>query len=182
MSPTGVFAVLLTALMIDWMSIGRDSIRDRIAFLLALPAIRVGWDGSPLDQWTVQMLTVWIDEAKTTGNSTLAQASTSLILGVLVCALAAYCIGCLLPDRASTTLGDFARHSWSKAGGAAVAARAPGTKPSKYRLNTRLWICAILLGMLADLPAGAVGGLIRAFIDALERIVAPLPNLLFGVS
>jgi hypothetical protein len=182
MSATGVFAVLLTALVVDWMSIGPNSVRDRLAFLLALPAIRVGWDGSPLDQWTVQMLTTWIDEAKRTGNSTLAQASTSMVLGVAVAALAVYCVGCLLPERTSVTLGDFARHSFTKAGGAAAAPRVPGARASKYRLNTRLWLCAIFLGMLADLPGGLVGTILRAFIDADTKIVAPIPNFLFGVG
>ena len=181
MSPTGVFAILLLALVVDWMSIGPNSVRDRIAFLLALPAIQVGWDGSPLDRWTVQMLTTWIDEAKNTGNSTLAQASTSMVLGVLVAVLAVYCVGCLLPEKTAVTLGDFAKHSFTKAGGAAVP-RVPGARASKYRLNTRLWLCAIFLGMLADLPGGIVGTILRAFIDADTKIVAPIPNFLFGVG
>lgn len=180
MSPTGVFALILTALVVDWMSVGPNSVRDRLAFLLALPATRVGWDDSPLDRWTVQMLTTWIDEAKRTGNSTLAQASTSMVLGVLVAILAVYCVGCLLPDKASATLGDFAHHSFSK--GAGGGPRVPGARASKYRLNTRLWLCAIFLGMLADIPGGLVGTILRAFIDADTKIVAPIPNFLFGVG
>jgi hypothetical protein len=56
MSPTATALVLLLALVVDYMSVGPNSIRDRIAFLLAVPAIREGFNGSPLDGWTVDLL------------------------------------------------------------------------------------------------------------------------------
>lgn len=183
MSPTAIFALLLMALVIDWMSIGPDSIRDRVAFLLGLPAIRAGWDGSPVDRWTVDMASTWIDQIKASGNATLAQAATAQILGVLVGALAIYCIGVLAPVKWSSKLGRFATLSFRKGGGAAgggVVGRTGGG--SGLRLNARLWVCAYLLGIMAELPAGLVGELIEGAVDGLTGIVAPLPNTLFGVG
>lgn len=181
MSPTGIFALLLTALIVDWMSIGPDSIRDRVAFLLGLPAIRAGWDGSPVDRWTVDMASTWIDQIKTSGNATLAQAATAQILGVLVGLLAIYCIGVLLPVKASAKLGRFAMLTFRKGGGGGgVAARGGGG--SGLRLNARLWLCAYLLGIMAELPGGLVGQLVEGAVNGLTSIVAPLPNTLFGVG
>lgn len=183
MSPTGIFALLLTALLIDWMSIGPDSIRDRIAFCLALPAIRAGWDGSPADQWTVQLISTWIDQAKNSGNPTLAQAATAQLLGVLVGGLAVYCVGVLLPVRLSSKLGRFATLTFRRAGGAANpgAPGGPG-RGSALRLNGRLWACAYLLGIMAELPAGLIGSLVLGGVNVLTAVATPLPNMLFGVS
>jgi hypothetical protein len=183
MSPTGVFATLLLALLIDWASIGPDSVRDRVAFCLGLAAIRVGWNGSPVDRYTVDLLTAWINEAKQSGNATLAQASTSALLGVLVAILALYCVGVLLPAKASAKLGHFALLTFSKRAAAVGGAGPAGAgRLAKYRLNLRLWACAWLLGMMAELPGGLIGRLVLGAIDGLIRVVAPLPNMLFGVS
>lgn len=183
MSPTGIFALLLTALLIDYTSFGPDSIRDRLAFLLGLAAIRSGWDGSPVDRYTVDFVSGWIDQAKSTGNTGLAQASTAAIVGVLVALLALYCVGCLLPVKASAKLGGFALLAFTPGGGAPAAASQgrPG-RLSKYRLNLRLWTCAWLLGMMADLAGGAVGDTVNSLVNGLVALVAPLPNFLFGVS
>lgn len=178
MSPTGIFALLLLALLVDYSSFGPDSIRDRLAFLLGLAAIRSGWDGSPVDRYTVDFISGWIDQAKSTGNSSLAQASTAAIVGVLVALLALYCVGCLLPVKASAKLGGFALLAFTPGGGRAGGAG----RMSKYRLNLRLWACAWLLGMMADLAGGAVGQTVNSLVDGLVTLVAPLPNFLFGVS
>lgn len=183
MSPTGIFAVLLLALVIDGMSIGSEAIRDRIAFCLGLAAIREGWDGSPVDTYTVAMLTAWIEEAKKTGNATLAQASTAALLGILVGLLAIYCVGVLMPAKWSAKAGQFATLSFRKGGGGAARVGPPGAGTGgKFRLNGRLWLCAYLLGLMAELPSGIIGSLVLGAVTGLVNVVAPLPNVLFGVS
>lgn len=185
MSPTGIFALLLIALLIDWMSIGPDSIRDRVAFCLALPAVRAGWDGSPVDKQTVAVLAGFVDQAKHTGNATLAQASTSMLVGVLVGGLVLYCVGCLLPERAAGKLGPWARLAFRAGRGAAAPAGPVGPRgpaAGRYRLNGRLWACAWLLGLLAELPGGLVGSVTLAAVNGLTSLVAPIPNIVFGAS
>lgn len=169
MSPTAVAVLLLLALVVDWMSVGPNSIRDRLAFLLALPAIREGFNGSPLDQWTVGALTGAINTAKQmTGGAYIAGAVTSVVLGALVGVLAIYTVGALLPDKLSARLGRFA------------AIKFPDSPI--HRLNTKLWICAIFLGLLADLPGGVVGNILRGAINVISGVDALLPNALFGAN
>ncbi len=169
MSPTGVAVVLLLALVVDYLSIGPNSIRDRLAFLLAVPAIREGFNDGPLDRFTVGFLSGVIDAAKhAAGASYIAGAITSVVLGAAVTCLAIYTIGALLPDKTSAKLGRFAAISFP-------------TTPI-HRINIKLWICAALLALLADLPQGWTGDAIRGAIDTLTGWVGILPNALFGVS
>lgn len=167
MSPTAVAVLLLLALVVDWMSVGPNSIRDRLAFLLALPAIREGFNGSPLDAWTVGALSRLIDTLKhMAGGAYIAGAVTSVVVAGAVGVLGIYTIGALMPEKFSTKLGRFAAISFPQS--------------PLHRLNTKLWVCAILLGLLADLPRGLVGGILSGGIAALVEVVQPLPNLLFG--
>ncbi|WP_143194331.1 hypothetical protein [Micromonospora sp. CB01531] len=169
MSPTAVAVLLLLALVIDYMSVGPNSIRDRLAFLLAVPAIREGFDGSPLDQWTVQTASSFIEQLlDATGGAYVAGASINAILGALVGMLFIYVIGCMLPVKASKKLGRFATLTFPQS--------------PLYRLNTRLWIAAVLLGLMADLPGGTVGDVTRGCVDFLTGLVAPLPAWLFGAA
>jgi hypothetical protein len=169
MSPTATALVLLLALVIDWMSVGPNSIRDRIAFLLAVPAIREGFNGSPLDGWTVDLLNQTVGVLlDATRGAYIAGASINLLVGGAVGILWIYTIGCLLPVKASKRLGRFATLTFPQS--------------PLYRLNTRLWISAILLGMLADLPRGIVGELTLGSVDFLTGIVGPIPTMLFGGS
>lgn len=169
MSPTGVAVLLMLALVVDYLSIGPNSLRDRLAFLLAVPAIREGFNGGPLDQFTVGALSAAIDVLKSAaGGSYIAGAITSVVLSAGVACLALYTIGALLPVKASAKLGRFATITFPTA--------------PMHRINTKLWVCAALLGMLADLPQGATGDLIRGAIDTLTSWVATIPGLLFGVS
>jgi hypothetical protein len=167
MSPTGVAVLLMLALVVDWLSVGPNSIRDRLAFLLALPAIREGFNNGPLDNWTVNALAKLIDSLKAAAaGSYIAGAVTSAIIGAGIGVLAIYTLGCLLPTKASKKLGRFATLTFP-------------TSPM-HRINYKLWLCAALLGMLADLPHGLVGELLRAGVDGLDGFVSPLPSFLFG--
>jgi hypothetical protein len=169
MSPTGVAVLLMLALVVDYLSLGPNSIRDRLAFFLALPAIREGFNDGPLDRFTVGALSVVIDAAKkATGGSYIAGAVTSVVLGAAVTCLFIYTIGALLPNKASAKLGRWATISFP-------------TVPM-HRINTKLWICATLLALLADLPQGWAGDLIRGAIATLTGWVATVPGLLFGVN
>lgn len=169
MSPTGVAVLLLLALVVDWMSIGPDSIRDRLAFFMGIVAIRQGFAGGPLDRWTVGALSDGINSLKhAASGSYIAGASTSVVLAAGVGCLAIYTVGCLVPNSLAKKLGKFASISFPAS--------------PMHRMNWRLWICAALLGMLAGLPQGGVGDWLRAGIDAITTLVSPLPNTLFGVN
>lgn len=169
MSPTGVAVLLLLALVVDWMSVGPNSIRDRLAFLMGIAAIQQGFDGSPLDAWTVEMLSAAIDRLKEAASGAyIAGAVTTFVLAAGIGILAIYTVGALLPDKLATKLGPW-------------AARKFPTSPV-HRLNYKLWLCAILLGMLADLPSGLVGETLQLLIRLNVELWQPVPNLLFGVA
>lgn len=169
MSPTATAVTLLLALVVDYMSVGPNSLRDRLAFLLAVPAIREGFNGSPLDGWTVDTLRTTIKQLlDATGGAYIAGASVNLLIGAAVGILFIYTVGCLLPVKTSKRLGRFATLAFPQS--------------PLYRLNLKLWVAAILLGMLADLPGGIVGDLTLGFVDFLSGLVAPIPAMLFGAS
>jgi hypothetical protein len=166
MGPTAIAALLFLALVIDYLSVGPNSLRDRVAFLLGLAAIRQGFDGSPLDRWTVEQLGTVIGTLKgMAGGAKIAGASTEGLIGVFVGVLFIYTVGCLLPVNASKRFGKFAALTFPVGG----------------KINWKLWLCAALLGMLADLPGGLIGVAVRWFVDTITALVAPLPALLFGV-
>lgn len=167
MSPTATCILLLLALVVDWMSVGPNSIRDRIAFFFAVAAVREGFNGSPLDQWTVGFLGGFIDQLlESTGGAYIAGASVNTVVGAAVGILWIYTVGCVLPVKASKKLGRFATLSFPQS--------------PLYRLNTQMWVIAFLLGMMSDLPGGAVGDLTENSIDFVTAMVAPLPAYLFG--
>ncbi len=169
MSPTAVAVLLLAALMVDYMSVGPNSIRDRLAFLMGMTAIRQGFDGSPLDQWTVEQLSWVIDQAKEGAKGAyIAGAITSQLLGAAVLILAVFAVGCMMPDKFSKRLGRFAAMSF------------PTT--SVHRMNYKLWACAFFLGLLSDLPVGWGGDMLRGAVDFIGKIMAFIPNVIFGVS
>jgi hypothetical protein len=169
MSPTGVAVLLLLALVVDYLSVGPNSIRDRIAFFLGLAAIRQGFNGSPLDNWTVGFLSGAINQLKgMTGSAYIAGAVTSALIGAGVGVLAIYTVGALMPNKAVKYFGRFAAIKFPSSG--------------LHRINYKLWLCAALLGMLADLAGGGVGQLVTAAIDMDVSLCASIPFTLFGVS
>lgn len=167
MSPTGVAVLLLLALVVDYMSVGPNSIRDRLAFLMGLVAVREGFNGSPLDRWTVDALSSAIDTAKgMAGGAYIAGAVTQVVLSAAVGILAIWTVGALMPTKFSNKIGRFATITFPDS--------------AMHRINYKLWVCAVLLGLLADLPGGVVGGLLSGAIAALTETLQPLPNFLFG--
>ncbi len=157
----------MLALVIDYMSAGPDSLRDRAAFLLALAGFRDGFDGSPLDQWTVQQAHMLIGKLlDMTGGAYIAGASINTVTGAAMGCLAIYAIGCLVPDRFSGRMGRWA------------ALRFPRTGVAK--INVKLWVLAFLLGILADLSRGAVGDFVNTAVEMLTLFVSPIPIVLFG--
>lgn len=169
LSPAGVAAMLILAFVIDYLSIGPNSLRDKIAFLIALPMLRMGFDGGPLDTWTVQALSSAIEAAKTAGGgSYIAGAATHLVLSVLVACLAIYAIGAILPSKAEKRFGDFAKLAL------------PST--AQWRINWKLWTIALALGILSDLAGGVIGTIVDNAITTLAKAVSVVPGFLFGVS
>ncbi len=169
MSPTAAAILLLLALLIDYMSIGPNSLRDRLAFLMATAAIREGFNGSPADRWTVGQATKGIEALLDTpivSGSYKAGMAVSAFLGAAVGLLFLYTVGCLLPVKASKRLGRFATLSFPASG--------------LGRINWKLWLVAALLGMLADLPGGAVGTATEGSVILLTGLFAPFPAWLFG--
>lgn len=169
MSPTGVAALFLLALMVDYAAFLPTALGDRLAFCLALVAIRVGFNDSQLDKWTVERLEAFIDFAKdAAGDAYIANAVTSQVLGIFVGILFFYVVGCMVPDRFSSRLGRYATL---------------GFPPGKPRsINYKLWLCAFGLGLMGELPNGWIGDLTMFFIGLFTAICTPLPNLIFGVS
>lgn len=169
MSPTATAILLVLALIIDYMSVGPNSLRDRLAFLMGVAAIREGFNGSPLDRWTVGTATRGIEmllDSPPVSGSYMAGASINALVGAGVGLLFIYTVGCLLPLKAAKKLGRFATLTFPQS--------------PMMRLNVKLWICAILLGMLADLPTGFIGGLTEGSVVFLTGLFAPIPEWLFG--
>lgn len=168
MSPTGCVIALVLAFVIDYLSVGPDSLRDRIAFLIAVAGFRDGFNGSPLDQWTVQRAHDAIGYLLTlTDGAYIAGASINGIIGALIGCLALYLVGCLLPEKATKFAGRFAKLSFPSVSG---------------RINWKLWLCAFLIGVLAELPRGLIGGWTEGVVVLLTQLIAPLIVLLFGAA
>lgn len=167
MTPTGVAVLLLLAVAIDYISIGPNWLRDRIAFLMAVPAIYEGFNNSTVDHWTLTRLTGVIQWAlDQTGDAYVAGASAAAVVGVFVGAVWLYGLGCILPSKASKRLGRIATINFPPSG--------------VWAINWKLWIVAILLGLLGDVPVGWVGDLTEGTNQALAALFAPLPGALLG--
>lgn len=168
LSPTGVCVMIILAFVVDYLSVGPNSLRDRIAFIFALVALHDGFDGSPLDQWTVETLGGLIQQLlDMTDGAYIAGASVNAVIGCAVGILWIYTIGALLPEK-TPRLGRF------------VAISFPTS--AQYRINTKLWACALALSMLSDLPQGFIGTVTRGLFTIAAAIVGPIPEFLFGAA
>lgn len=170
MSPTAVFIALIVALAIDASAFGPGRWPDKLAFIIAAPAIREGFDGSPLDQWTTQRLHDWIQaglDSKAVAGSYLSYADVNKVIGAVIGFIWVYALVCLLPGR------------WfSKKLGRIANLQFPASR--QMRLNPTVWSVAIALGLFADLPAGAIGLVCRGSIDMLTGPIMVCLVFLFG--
>ncbi|MFI5839476.1 hypothetical protein ACIA8K_07150 [Catenuloplanes sp. NPDC051500] len=167
LTPTGIVAVIVIAFVFDYMSVGPNSFRDRFAFLCALVALHDGFDGSPLDQWTITALSGVIEQLLEAADGTrLVGTSVNMVVSILVGVLWIYAIGCMLPEK-TPRMGRF------------VAMTLPTTP--QFKLNAKVWAIALALGMFTDLPYGFVGETARGLYSIIAGLVSPLPGFLFGV-
>jgi hypothetical protein len=164
MSPTSTATMLMLAFILDWMSFGPNSIRDRIAFVWACAAFREGFNGSTIDLTITQFMGGVIDQGKSwAGDAYIAGAETRALIGVAVFVVFLYTIGCLMPSKLHTRIGKFARYSFK----------------CESRINWKLWACAAFLGVFADLTSGLASVLTNGFVMLCTMGTAPMPALIF---
>ncbi len=167
MSPTATAVLILMAIAVDYISIGPDWLRDRIAFTMYVAGIYEGFNGSKLDMWTTESLRSLIEWALTQADGAyIAGASAKALVGVLVFVVWLYGFACMLPQKASKKLGRFATLAF------------PGSAP--WSINWRLLGVAIALALLGDVPFGWVGELTEGTNTFLAGLWAPFPGLLVG--
>lgn len=160
-TPSAVFLIFVLAWMVDYWSVGADSIRDRLAFLMALAAVRVGFDGSSLDKVTLEYLTTWLDQVKGTGNTFLEKGTADDILNVIIVAVVLYSVFVMVPSKFSHKLGGAAKLTFKK---------------SSSRINWKLWFCAFFLGMFVDLARGPFGAFARGIVGLDVALVSVIPG------
>lgn len=169
MTPTGVAVLLLVALAVDYVSIGPNWLRDRLAFTAYIAAFYEGFNGSKLDSWTLERATGairWALDQPVFSGAYIAGASASAIIGIFVGAAWIYGLGCMLPQKSSKKLGRFATLTFPPSG--------------VWAINTRLLVIAVVLGLFGDVPVGWVGDLTSGTNATLAGLYAPLPGLLLG--
>lgn len=191
MPATSCVVLLIVALVVDLMSVGPGSIRDRVSFLIAVPALYAGWAGEPLAIWVnTQLAALTGMGLKASGSNYVAAASPTIIVSCLVAAAFIYAIGAVIPRRTQRWVGPIARFDLAR-GKAKVSAEGKtkgkvtpgggvGDAPAGARLNMKLWGLALFLALTADLPQGAIGQAISAVIGALISATSGLPTYLIG--
>jgi hypothetical protein len=167
MSPTDVAVLLLLAVAVDYISIGPNWFRDRVAFLMAIAALYEGFNDSTIDYWTLARVTGFIQWAlDQAGDAYIAGAIPAFIVGILVGTVWLYGLGCLLPNKLSKKFGRLATVTFPPSG--------------VWAINWRLWAVAAALGLFGDVPLGWVGDLTGGTNAFLAGFFAPLPSLLLG--
>jgi hypothetical protein len=169
LSPTGVAALLLIGVLVDYLSFLPNWLRDRIAFTAYTAGIFEGFNGSQLDAWTLDRLTGFIrwalDQPIFTG-AYIAGASAGGIIGLLVFGVWVYALGCFLPVKAGKRLGRFATLTYPPSGMRAV--------------NGRMMAVAAALGLFGDVPPAWIGDLTSGTNALLAQAYAPVLVLLLG--
>lgn len=167
MTPTGVFFVLALAITIDALRVGPNAISDRVAWFFAVPGIYEGFNGSFVDEFTLQKVGAFIDWAKAhSGGAYIAGASTQGILGIGVLVVVILTIGVLLPTKATAKLGKFAAFTFEM------------KKPR--RINYKLWGSAAVIGLFCDLPMGNFGEAVKGTVVWMSAVVSYVPNQIMG--
>lgn len=166
LSPTAVYIMLLMAMVIDYVSVGPNSIRDRLAFAVAVACITEGFNGSSIDKFIVGAVGGVIDETKRwSGDAYIADANTNYVIGGIVTVAWIFTIGVMLPAKAHKRLGRFAQLTFE----------------CKTRLNWKLWGCAIFHGLTTDLAQGWLGHVFQVVLKYDTFIVAIIARILFRV-
>lgn len=167
MTPTDVAVLLMLAFAVDVISIGPAWIRDRLAFFGYLAGIYEGFNGSIIDRWTLDRLKDFVEWGLArTGDAYIAGALPAVIIGVLVGAVYAYGVACMVPRRASKFLGPYAGVFF------------PGS--GMWRVNWKLFAVAAVLALFGDVPAGWIGTLTAGTNDFVAGFLSPLPEFLTG--
>lgn len=171
MTSITIIFCMATAFGLDYASIGPDW-REKLALLIATPAIRAGWDGSALDAWTVGIIRkILTSGLQATGPVVAVAALVDAALIITVCAVAVWSLGMLMPTKASRRFGKFATLSFS------------GPNSGIRKINPKIWVSALILGTMADLiPGGLFGDGLRGILGILTPMCGSLPGILVGVS
>lgn len=171
MTSIAIIFCIATAFGLDYGSFGPDW-REKLALLIAAPAIRAGWDGSAVDSWTVGVLRKILTAGlESTGPVVAVTALVDAALIITVCAVAIWSLGMLMPTKASRRLGKFATLSFG------------GPNSGLKKINPKIWVSALILGTMSDLiPGGLIGDGLRGTLDILTPLCNSLPSLLVGVS
>lgn len=169
LSPTATAVLLVIAFVIDFFAIFPAWLQTRLTFVCVVVAVRQGFDDSPLDKWTVDrasgLIQSLLDQAK---GAYIAGASANTLVGCAVGVLSIYTVGCMLPVK------------WSKRAGRIATAQFKETPLRK--INGSVWLLAIPLGLLADMPEGWMGMLTSFCMAIYSTVATPLPGLIFGAS
>lgn len=170
MTSITIIFCIATAFMLDYASFGPDW-REKIALLIATPAIRAGWDGSAIDAWTVGLIRrILTAGLEATGPVVAVSALVDMAIIMVVCGVAVWSLGMLMPVKASRRFGKFATLSLA------------GPNSGLKRINPKIWMAAVILGTMADLiPGGIIGDGLRGFLDILTPMCGSLPEILTGV-
>jgi hypothetical protein len=167
MTDATIVMSLSIAFAIDYMSIGTDTVRDKLAFLLALPAIHACWSDSSLDNGVTNIMKQLMETGlKATGTQRdVAQMSNAGIKCFVFFTLI-YVIGVLMPNKWSSKAGRWATYSFKG--------------KTATRVNYRLWGCAFVIALLGGQLGGLSGSLLTSFLDIMTSVTVWLPSMLIG--
>lgn len=169
LSPTATAVLFVIGFIIDYFAVFPAWLQTRLTFACVLVAVRQGFDDSPLDKWTVDNASNAIQQALNLAKGAyIAGASAQFLVGCGVGVLAIWSVGCLLPVK------------WSKKAGRIATAQFKETPLRK--MTPQVWLMAVPLGLLADLPAGWIGWLTMGLLHVCSIVATPLPMLIFGAS
>ncbi len=170
MSPSGVAVLFMMVMGLDYLSLGPDWLRDRILLIFGIAAWRDGFDGSQLDQWTLEKVTNGIDLLLTLDKlAYIGGASAAIVVGCAISILAVWALGALMPDKPWVT----------KYAGKWAKIDLPSS--NLHQLNYKIHAVGAALGMFSDLaPGGALGGWVDAGTNWTTQMAAAAVMFLFG--
>jgi hypothetical protein len=178
MTPTGVAVTIMLAVLIDMMSVGPNSIRDRVAWVFAVTAIRDGFSGSDIERNTVgKVADALAAGLKQTGDAYIHAADANKIVGAVIGCIWIFTICALVPDSWASRMGPAARMRFGRRHSLTVD---DGGASSGPRLNYWLWGSAFLVGISGHLAQGAIGASIDIVLNTIVWPVVWLMTFLFG--